>query len=105
MRPDETSKIISRNLLDTGIEATLLAIESQAVVFYRSLGLLGIRPMSGQEKRRMVAEKPSAFAASVLAAGFVAFGGQRPDQVIAAAIHPLRTETNRNVRRLGNKIE
>jgi hypothetical protein len=101
MRPDRTSADIGKNLLETGIEATMLAIETNLVVVYRALGLMGFRPITGQEVTRMIAEKPPAFAASALAAGLTAFGGQRPDQVMAAAIHPLRTETNRNVRRLG----
>ncbi len=79
----------------------MLAVETGVVLCYRTLGLCGFRPMTGQEVSRMVAEKPPAFAAAALAAGLTAFGGQRPDQVMAAAIHPLRTETNRNVRRLG----
>lgn len=92
---------MSRNLLETGIEAAMLAVEANVVVIYRTLGLFGFRPMGAQEVSRMMSEKPPAFAASALAAGLTAIGGQRPDQVMAAAIHPLRIETNRNVRRLG----
>ncbi|PRY25213.1 hypothetical protein CLV78_102390 [Aliiruegeria haliotis] len=92
---------LSRDLLETGIEATMLAIEANVVFAYRSYRLCGFRPMGRGEIHKMVSEKPSAFAASAMAAGFTAMTGQRPDQVVAAAIHPLRAETNRNVRRLG----
>lgn len=81
----------------------MLAVEAQVIVVYRTSQFCGLRPMDGAEVRRMFSEKPPAFAAAALAAGFVALSGQRPDQVFAAAIHPLRSETNRNVRRLGGE--
>ncbi|MDV7145034.1 hypothetical protein R3X27_20330 [Tropicimonas sp. TH_r6] len=98
-----TANEFSRDLLDTGMEATMLAVEANMVVAYRTGAFCGFRPMSGAEIHRMFAEKPPAFAAAAMAAGLTAFGGQRPDQVIAAALHPLRTETNRNLRRLGGE--
>ncbi len=84
----------------------MLAMEAHVVFAYRTFGLCGFRPMSSEEITKMVSEKPSAFAASAMAAGFTAMMGQRPDQVMAAAMHPLRAETNRNVRRLaGSDVE
>lgn len=91
---------LSREILETGLEAAMLAVEAHLVVAYRTLGL---RPVSAAEVNRMVAEKPPAFAASAMAAGITAMSGQRPDQIWAAAIHPLRIETNRNIRRLGRE--
>ncbi len=81
----------------------MLAVEANTVVLYRTGLFCGFRPMSGAEVHRMISEKPPAFAASAMAAGLTALGGQRPDQIIAAALHPLRTETNRNLRRLGGE--
>ncbi len=88
-------------VFETGCEATMLAVESNVVVAYRTSRLCGFRAPRGGELTRMLTEKPPAFAASALAAGATAFGGQRPDRVMAAALRPLRAETNRNVRRLG----
>lgn len=98
-----TATALSRDLLETGMEASMLVLEANMVVAYRAGAFCGFRPMSGAETHRMITEKPPAFAASAMAAGFTALGGQRPDQVMAAAIHPLRTETNRNLRRLGGE--
>lgn len=96
---------LSRDWLETGFEATMLAVEANMVVAYRTSGFCGFRPMTGAEVNRMLAEKPPAFAAAAMAAGVSAFTGRRFDEVMAAAIHPLRTETNRNLRRLGGGDE
>lgn len=79
----------------------MLAVEANMVIAYRTGRLWGFRPMSAAEINLMFCEKPTAFAASAMAAGCVALGGQRPDRIVAAALHPLRSATNRNLRRLG----
>ena len=101
MRAAPIAGEFSRDLLETGFEATMLAVEANTVIAYRTGLFCGFRPMSGDEVHRMFSEKAPAFVAAAMAAGFTAFGGRRPDQVVAAALHPLRTETNRNLRRLG----
>ncbi|WP_089231325.1 hypothetical protein [Tropicimonas sediminicola] len=82
----------------------MIAIEAHLVVSYRTSQFCGLRPMDGAEVRRMFSEKPPAFAAAALAASYLAFSGQRPDRIFAAALRPLRGETNRNSRRLGGEI-
>ncbi|MFV0359500.1 antifreeze protein [Tropicimonas sp.] len=87
--------------MDTGLEAGMLGVEASLVIAYRVYGAFGFNPLTSEELVRMIAEKPPAFAASAVAAGIAAACGLRPDQVLAAAIRPLRKETNRNLRRLG----
>lgn len=88
--------------LTTGLEIALLSWEAQTVMLHRLLGLWGLLALNADEARLMVAEKPPAFAAALIAASATAIGGQRPDRVVAAAIHPLRSRTRANVARLGN---
>lgn len=94
---------VSRDLLETGMEAAMLAVETHVVVSYRTSPFCGLSPLDGQEIRRMFLEKPPAFAAAALAAGWLTLSGQRPDRILAAALRPLRSETNRNLRRLGGE--
>lgn len=98
-----TAADMSRDFLEIGLEAGMLVIESGVVIAYRTGAFYGFRPYLGAETHRMFVEKPSAFAAAALAAGLTAIGGQRPDRVMAAALHPIRSETNRNLRRLGGE--
>ncbi|WP_116132147.1 hypothetical protein [Tropicimonas sp. IMCC34043] len=93
---------LSRDLLDTGMGLLALALETQEIIAYRVFGMIGMRPMAVEELSVMVSEKPPAIAASMLAAGMTAAGGQRPDQIMAAAMHPLRSRTRLNVARLGH---
>ncbi|RYH10622.1 hypothetical protein [Tropicimonas sp. IMCC6043] len=100
-RPEDIAADLTRDLLEIGMETAMLAVEAGVVIAYRSGAFCGFRPYVGTETHRMFAEKPPAFFAAALAAGLTALGGQRPDRVMAAALHPIRSETNRNLRRLG----
>lgn len=83
-----------------GLEMLHLANETQSVVTMRLLGMSGLWNVNPTENTRMVTEKPAAFARSAEAAMKAAIDGQRPDQVMAAAVEPLRRETRSNVARL-----
>lgn len=86
-----------------GLEMLHLAGETQTVMVMRLLGLSGLWNVQTTESTRMVAEKPAAFARSAEAAIKAAIDGQRPDQVMAAAVEPLRSKTRANVARLSRR--
>lgn len=88
---------------DLASDFAMLALESQTVVALRMFGLCGFWPMAASERERMVSEKPLAFARSAAAAAAVATEGGRSDEILAAALQPLRTKTRANMRRLSRK--
>lgn len=85
------------------LELTALLVEAQAVMAYRTMGLLGLWAASPGESRRMVAEKAPAFAEAAMAASRAALLGRRPDEIVGAWIRPLRRKTRSNARRLGRR--
>lgn len=89
--------------LALGLEMMHLAGETQSIMAMRLLGMSGLWNVTDTESTRMVAEKPAAFARSAEAAIKAAMGGQRPDQVMAAAVEPLRSKTRANVARLSRR--
>lgn len=84
----------------TGVQVMMLGIETQTVIAYRMLGLAGLWGVSPKENHRMISEKPPAFARSANDAMKAALTGKRPDEVVSAAVKPLRRRTKSNVRRL-----
>lgn len=84
----------------TALEAAFLMQEAASVLALRVAALSGLRPLAPGEALRMVAEKPPAFAASAHAALDAALRGRRADEVMAAALRPLRREARANVARL-----
>ena len=91
---------VALSLWATQLEAAFLAAEAGSVLTLRMMSFSGLRPMVPGEHLRMVAEKPPAFLAAALAAWIATVSGQRADQVLAAAIRPLRAEASANVLRL-----
>ena len=85
------------------LELTALLVETQIVMVYRTMGLVGLWTASPGESRRMVAEKAPAFAEAAIAASRAAMSGLRPDEVMGAWIRPLRRKTRSNARRLGRR--
>jgi uncharacterized protein YecT (DUF1311 family) len=83
-----------------GFALWALAVQAQAVIGLRTLGMMGVLAASPRERRTMVAEKGPAFARAALAAGTAAAQGKGPDAVVAAAVRPLKRRTGANVRRL-----
>lgn len=84
-----------------GMEITHLLVETQFVVFYRTLGMLGLAAVAPGENRRMIAEKGPAFTEAAMAASRAALSGRRPDEIVGAWVRPLRRKTRSNARRLG----
>jgi hypothetical protein len=82
------------------LEAAFLLHEATSVWALRAAALSGLRPLAPGEAVRMVVEKPPAFAASAHAALDAALRGRFADQVMAAALRPLRLEARANVARL-----
>lgn len=78
----------------------LMVAEAQTVVTLRTLGMMGVLTPHPMENQRMVAEKGVAFAQAAQAATAAAMQGKRPDQVAAAALHPIRRRTRVNAARL-----
>jgi hypothetical protein len=84
----------------TALEAAFLVQEAASVLALRAAAFSGVRPRVPGEALRMIAEKPPAFAASAAAALDAAVTGHRADEVIRAALRPLRAEARANVARL-----
>ncbi|MGO4914849.1 antifreeze protein [Pseudogemmobacter sp. W21_MBD1_M6] len=91
------------DLLQTGLEAWHLVAETQEVVAYRLMGMAGFWSVLPTENSRMVSEKGPAFAEAAASAIEAASKGQRPDQVMMAAMKPLRKKTTANAKRLSKR--
>jgi hypothetical protein len=89
------------DLWQGGVELTALLVETQMVVAYRTMGMIGLWTVGPGESRRMVAEKGPAFTEAAMAAARAAMSGSRPDEIMGAWIRPLRRKTRSNARRLG----
>lgn len=83
-----------------GIGTAHMLVEAQTTITLRLLGMAGLWPVSRTEGQRMLTEKPGAFVESAGAAITAAMTGKRPDQVMAAALKPIRKKTRANSRRL-----
>lgn len=94
---------IGLSIWGSWLEGAFLAAEANSVIALRCAAFFANGPTAAPEALRMMAEKPPAFAASGLAATISAMGGQRADQVAAAALRPLRSEASANVLRLMDK--
>ncbi|MEQ3626516.1 MAG: antifreeze protein [Celeribacter sp.] len=94
---------VTLNTWRAGVSAMLLATEAQTVMAYRMMGLAGLWSVDAKENSRMMSEKPPAFAASAIAASTAMMRGQRPDQVMTAAMVPLKRKTSSNVKRLSRR--
>ena len=80
-----------------------LTVETQMVVGMRVMGMAGVWSVTPYENRRMVGEKIPAFSNAAIAAGRSAMRGERPDQILSAAIRPIRGQTYANSRRLSRR--
>ena len=90
-------------LMGLWLQTTMLAIEAQTVVATRLWGMAGLWPVSPREGTRMVAEKWPTFAQAARAASHATLSGHPPDQVMAAALKPIRKKTRANSRRLSRR--
>lgn len=85
------------------LDTAQMIAEAQMVMAYRMLGLWGLWAVTPSERDRMVDEKLPVFADAAMAAGRVAAGGGRPDQIWAAALGPIGRRTRSNARRLSRR--
>ncbi|QFT58780.1 hypothetical protein FIU94_08075 [Sulfitobacter sp. THAF37] len=86
--------------LTLSTNTVLLALEAQTVMTLRLMAIGGLIPQKSGENDRMVAEKLPALTKSGIAAGKAMMKGQRPDQVMSAALTPLRRRVRANRKRL-----
>lgn len=100
IRGSQKAPASSSEMLGAGLEVWHLVVESQMVIAMRLLGMAGIWAVKPDENMRMVGEKWTGFTDAALAAQSSVWRGERPDQVMVAAIRPIRARTYRNTRRL-----
>lgn len=98
---DESESSVTRDFYRFAFEFWCLSAETHAVVAMRMMGMSGLWRVEADENSRMVMEKPISFAAATSAAVAAASAGKRPDEVMVAAMDPLRDKTSANARRLG----
>ena len=88
----------------SSMEFGALALETQAVVTMRMMGMAGIWPVEKSENDRMLAEKNPAFARAATAATAVAMQGGRMDEIVSAATKSLTTKARSNRKRLVRRV-
>ncbi|WP_172331332.1 antifreeze protein [Mangrovicoccus sp. HB161399] len=96
----ESVPSIPHDVLKLGFDLMWLGAESQAVIAMRLMGLGGLWHIDADEPGLMVLEKHLGFAEATGAALAAASLGARFDQVLSAAVEPLRNRTAANARRL-----
>ena len=74
--------------------------EAQAVIAYRTFGMMGLWPVTATENDRMVSEKMPAFVAAAQAASLAAMTGKSPDKIMSAWLRPIGGKTRSNQKRL-----
>jgi hypothetical protein len=84
----------------TGVQVASMVAEAQMVIAYRILGQFGLWAVKPDENQLMISEKQVAFIRSSSAALKAVQAGKRPDQILSAAVTPLRRKTRPNMRRL-----
>ena len=82
---------------------SMLMVETASVMTMQMMGMAGLWSGTKSENDRMVSEKPAAFLDSATAASVATMTGKRPDEVMNAALRPLRRKTRANARRLGKR--
>ena len=89
--------------MKSGFELARLAVESQAVVTMRLMGMGGAWNTPFDETYRMWREKPAAFAESAGRGVEAALNGQPPDRVMSAMVAPLSRDAASNRERLAQR--
>ena len=91
------------DMMGAWMNMSMLMVETASVMTMRMMGMAGLWSVTKSENDRMVSEKSSAFLDSAAAASMATISGKRPDEVINAAVKPLRRKTRANARRLGKR--
>ncbi|PWW01739.1 hypothetical protein DFR52_102403 [Hoeflea marina] len=92
------------DLWRSSMELGALAVETQAVVTMRMLGMAGMWPVETSENDRMMSEKHPAFAKAATAATVTAMRGGRMDEIVSAATKSLTTKARANRKRLVKRV-
>ena len=90
-------------LFKTNLEVGMMLAEAQSVIAMRMMGWGGLWSVTKSENNRMVSEKTEAITKSIQNATLAAMTGKRPDEIVNAAVKPLRQKTRSNVARLGKR--
>ena len=90
-------------LFKTQMEVGMMLAEAQGVIAMRMMGWGGLWSVTKSENARMVSEKTEAITRSMQNATLAAMTGKRPDEIVNAAVKPLRQKTRANVARLGKR--
>ncbi|WP_420556399.1 antifreeze protein [Roseovarius sp.] len=91
------------DLWSNAFQAAMIVAEAQAVIAMRMWGIAGVWSVTPSENSRMVSEKAFALTRAATDAGTAALRGRRADQVVAAAMKPIRQKTRANARRLAKR--
>jgi hypothetical protein len=88
------------NYWDNVLEMGMVMVEAQNVINMRVMGMAGLWSVGPQENDLMVSEKLEAMTQAATDAGQVTLRGGSPDEIVAAAIAPVRNATRANSKRL-----
>ncbi|WP_394151906.1 antifreeze protein [Loktanella salsilacus] len=91
------------DLFKTQMEVGMMLAEAQSVIAMRMMGWGGLWSVATSENDRMVSEKTEAIMMSMQGAALAAMSGKRPDEIMNAAVKPLRQKTRANAKRLGKR--
>ncbi len=91
------------DLFRMNMEVGMMLAEAQTVIMMRMMGWGGLWSVLPGENDRMVSEKTEAVTRSVQNATRALMTGKRPDEIVNAAVKPLRHKTRANARRLGKR--
>ncbi|MEP3436635.1 MAG: hypothetical protein ABJN75_07635 [Hoeflea sp.] len=92
------------DLWRTSIDLGTLALETQAVVTMRMMGMAGLWPVAKSENKKMVKEKLPAFAKAATSAAGTAMRGGRPDEAVSVAAKSLTRKARANRKRLVRRV-
>ncbi|SEM96110.1 hypothetical protein SAMN04488003_10735 [Loktanella fryxellensis] len=90
-------------LFRMNVQIGQMMFEAQSVILMRMMGWGGLWSVTAGENDRMVSEKTEAVTRSMQNATLAAMTGKRPDQIVNAAVKPLRQKTRANAQRLGKR--
>ena len=90
-------------LFKTQMEVGMMLADAQSVIAMRMMGWGGLWSVTSDENDRMVSEKTEAITKSMQSATLAAMTGKRPDEIMNAAVKPLRQKTRANAKRLGKR--
>ena len=91
------------DMWSTSLEVGMMALEAQAVIAMRLMGMAGVWSVTKTETSRMVTEKSAAMTKSMMNAGTATMRGASPEKIVAEAIKPYRQKTRANSRRLAKR--